>query len=335
VSTIRDVAEAAGVSIATVSRALHGLPRVSEATRQRVLAAAAELRYVASPSAASLASGQTNAIGVVAPFINRWYFAAIVHSAEERLRKTGYDLLLYSLGTDAQERRRAFSGALLRKRVDAVLVLGLQPTADEVAALSAAGGPVAIVGTDVPGWASVRIDDQAAARCAVRHLIDLGHRRIGFIGFDPEDRLYTSTPGDRLVGYRSELAAAGLPADPALEGVGGFTVRGGLAAAEQLLRLPEPPTALFAASDEMAMGAVRAARQAGLRVPEDVSVIGIDDHEMAELLDLTTVAQPVVAQGVLAAEMILTALADPGQPLPAVTVPTELVVRGTTGPAPR
>ncbi len=165
-----------------MSRALHGLPRVSEATRQRVLAAAAELRYVASPSAASLASGQTNAIGVVAPFVNRWYFAAIVHSAEERLRKTGYDLLLYSLGTDAQERRRAFSGALLRKRVDAVLVLGLQPTADEVAALSAAGGPVAIVGTDVPGWASVRIDDQAAARCAVRHLIDLGHRRIGFIG---------------------------------------------------------------------------------------------------------------------------------------------------------
>jgi LacI family repressor for deo operon, udp, cdd, tsx, nupC, and nupG len=332
VTTIKDVAEAAGVSIATVSRALHGLPRVSESTRQRVLAAAAELRYVASPSAASLASGQTNAIGVVAPFVNRWYFAAIVHSAEERLRKAGYDLLLYSLGTDAQERRRAFSGTLLSKRVDAVLVLGLHPTAEEVAALSTVGGPVAIVGADVPGWASVHIDDQAAARCAVRHLLDLGHRRIGFIG--GSDPLQTAMPGDRRVGYRAELAAAGVPVRPELEAVGGFTVTGGHAAATRLLRLADPPTALFAASDEMAMGALQAARHARVEVPRDLSVIGIDDHEMAQLLDLTTVAQPVVAQGVLAAEMILAALHDPDGSLPSVTVPTELVVRGTTGPAP-
>jgi LacI family transcriptional regulator, repressor for deo operon, udp, cdd, tsx, nupC, and nupG len=334
VSTIRDVAEAAGVSIATVSRALHGLPRVSEATRQRVLTAAAELSYVASPSAASLASGQTNAIGVVAPFVNRWYFAAIVYSAEERLRKAGYDLLLYSLGTDARERHRAFSGTLLRKRVDAVLVLGLQPTAEEVAALSAVGGPVAIVGTEVPGWASVRIDDRAAACCAVRHLLDLGHRRIAYIGGETDHPPLSALPGDRRVGYRAELAAAGLPLVGELEADGGFTVTGGRAAAQRLLSLAEPPTAMFAASDEMAMGAVQAARRAGVRVPQDLSVIGIDDHEMAELLDLTTVAQPVVAQGVLAAEMILTALAEPEQPLPAVTVPTELVVRGTTGPAP-
>jgi LacI family transcriptional regulator, repressor for deo operon, udp, cdd, tsx, nupC, and nupG len=333
VTTIRDVAEAAGVSIATVSRALHGLPRVSDATRQRVLAAAAELRYVASPSAASLASGQTNAVGVVAPFINRWYFAAVVHSAEERLRKAGFDLLLYSLGTDVQERRRAFSGTLLSKRVDAVLVLGLHPTADEVAALSAVGGPVAIVGAKVPGWASVRIDDEAAARSAVRHVLDLGHRRVGFIGGD--DPLRTAMPAERRAGYRAELIAAGLPVHPELEAVGEFTVRSGYAAAVRLLQLPEPPTAIFAASDEMAMGAVQAARRAGIAVPRDLSVIGIDDHEMAELLDLTTVAQPVVAQGVLAAEMILGALVEPDGEPHSVIVPTELVVRGTTGPAPR
>jgi DNA-binding LacI/PurR family transcriptional regulator len=332
VTTIKDVAEAAGVSIATVSRALHGLPRVSQGTRERVLAVAAELRYVASPSAASLASGQTNAIGVVAPFVNRWYFATIVHSTEERLRKAGYDLLLYSLGTDAHERRRAFSGTLLRKRVDGVLVLGLHPTAEEADALSAVGGPVAIVGAEVPGWASVRIDDEGAARCAVRHLLDLGHRRIGFIG--GADPLHTAMPAERRAGYRAAIADAGLPAAPELEAVGGFTVAGGCDAAQRLLAIPEPPTALFAASDEMAMGALQAVRRVGLRVPEDVSVIGIDDHEMAELLDLSTVAQPVVSQGVLAAEMILTALTGPERPPPAVTVPTELVVRGTTGPAP-
>jgi LacI family transcriptional regulator, repressor for deo operon, udp, cdd, tsx, nupC, and nupG len=184
----------------------------------------------------------------------------------------------------------------------------------------------------VAGWASVRIDDVGAARCAVRHLLDLGHRRVGFIGGD--DPLHTRMPAERRAGYRTELAATGLPAAPELEAVGGFTVSGGFAAAQRLLAIPEPPTALFAASDEMAMGAVQAARRVGLRVPEDVSVIGIDDHEMAELLDLTTVAQPVVAQGVLAAEMILTALSEPGRPPPAVTVPTELVVRGTTGPVP-
>lgn len=333
-TTIRDVAEAAGVSIATVSRALHGQPRVSEATRQRVLDVAADLRYVASPSAASLASGQTMAIGLVAPFVNRWFFAAVVHSAEELLRAAGYDLLIYSLGTDAAERERAFSGSMLHKRVDAVLVLGLQPTPAEVTALSAAGGPVAIVGVQVPGWASVRIDDEGAARCAVRHLLDLGHRRIAFIGGEPDDPLHSAAPADRLIGYRHELTVAGVARDPALEAVGGFTMRGGLAAMERLLRLPERPTAVFAASDEMAMAAIHVVRDAGLRVPEDISVVGIDDHEMAMLWNLTTIAQPVAAQGVLAAEMLLEALTEPEAQRPAVVVPTRLVVRGSTARRP-
>jgi LacI family transcriptional regulator, repressor for deo operon, udp, cdd, tsx, nupC, and nupG len=329
-TTIRDVAEAAGVSIATVSRALHGQPRVSEATRRRVLDVAADLRYVASPSAASLASGQTMAIGLVAPFVSRWFFAAVVHGAEELLRSAGYDLLIYSLGTSTAERERAFSGSMLHKRVDAVLVLGLHPRPEEATALSAAGRPVAIVGAEVPGWASVRIDDEGAARCAVRHLLDLGHRRIGFIGGDRDDPLLSALPTDRLLGYRRELAAAGIAPDPALETVGRFTVRGGMAAMEQLLRLPQRPSAVFAASDEMAMAAIRVARGAGLRVPEDMSVIGLDDHEMSVLWDLTTIAQPVAAQGVLAAEMLLDALAAPEAPRPAVVVPTTLVVRGST-----
>lgn len=329
-STIQDVADAAGVSIATVSRALHGLPRVSEATRQRVLDAAGALSYVASPSASSLAGGQTMAIGVVAPFVNRWFFAAAVHSAEELLRPAGYDMLLYSLGTDADERRRILTGNLLRKRVDGVLVLGLQPDAGEVAALSSAGGPVAIIGTEVPGWGSVRIDDEATARTAMRHLLRLGHRRIGYIGGDRDDPLHSTAPTDRHRGYRTELAAAGIALDASLEAIGGFTVRGGMAAMARLLA--QRPTAVFAASDEMAMGAAHAARRAGLRVPQDLSVIGIDDHEMAELFDLTTVGQPVDTQGELAAEMLLAALSDPTAEPPTMTVPTHLVVRGTTGP---
>jgi LacI family repressor for deo operon, udp, cdd, tsx, nupC, and nupG len=186
----------------------------------------------------------------------------------------------------------------------------------------------------VPGWASVRIDDRAAGRSAMRHLLELGHRRIAFIGSEPEGPTETVASADRRQAYRAELTAAGITPDPALEAAGAFTVRGGMEAMDLLLGRSLRPTAVFAAGDEMAMGAAHVARQAGLRIPQDLSVVGVDDHEMAELFDLTTVAQPVYSQGVLAAEMILHRLTEPHREPPALVVPTSLVVRGTTGPAP-
>ena len=160
---IEDVAREAGVSTATVSRALRGLPRVSEATRQRVLAAAARMEYVASPHAASLAGGQTRAIGVVVPNVTRWFFGSVVHGAEELLRQEGYDLLLYNITGDPTARSRLFATHLLSKRVDAVMVLALQPTPAEVASLDRIGTPTVVVGGAVPGWSDVRIDDVEAA----------------------------------------------------------------------------------------------------------------------------------------------------------------------------
>ena len=334
-TSIKDVAASVGVSTATVSRALRGLPRVSDETRVRVLKAAAELDYVASPSAAGLATGQTRAVGVIVPFVTRWFFGSVIQGAEELLREAGYDLLLYNLGGDQAARDRVFRGHLLRKRVDAVLVLSLTPTDDEVASLARLDRPVAAVGATVDGWASVRIDDVAAARIAMGHLIGLGHRRIGYVGGSLEDQLDFAAPLDRLTGYRDAMAEAALPIDPCWEVVGDFTVRGGLAATRLLLEADPRPTAVFAASDEMAVGAVHAVREAGLRVPEDVSVIGIDDHEMAEFFELTTVAQPVHEQGQLAATLLLEALDEglDGAAHPrAITVPTRLVVRRTTAP---
>jgi DNA-binding LacI/PurR family transcriptional regulator len=335
VTSIKDVARTVGVSTATVSRALRGLPRVSDETRDRVLQAAAEMDYVASPTAAGLASGQTKAVGVIVPFVTRWFYASVVQGAEELLREAGYDLLLYNLGGHGDARHRVFRTHLLRKRVDAVLVLSLNPTDEEVAALARLERPVAVVGATVKGWASVRIDDVATARIAMRHLIDLGHRRIGYVGGSLEEQLDFAAPLDRLNGYRAAMAEAGLHADPSWEVIGDFTVRGGLAATRLLLEADPRPTAVFAASDEMAVGAVHAVREAGLRVPEDVSVIGIDDHDMAEFFDLTTVAQPVHEQGRLAATLLLEALDDdldrPAHPT-AITVPTRLIVRHTTAP---
>ena len=338
-SSIKDVARTVGVSTATVSRALRGLPRVSESTRDRVLRAAADLDYVASPSAAGLAGGRTRAVGVVVPFVSRWFFASVVQGAEAPLREAGYDLLLYNLGGDMESRDRVFASHLLRRRVDAVLVLSLTPSTSEIAELVKLKRPVALVGATVPGWSSVRIDDVDAACTAMRHLLALGHRRIAHIGGSLEGQLDFAAPRDRLEGYRREMAAARLPVDRRWEIASDFTVQGGVRGMTELLAL-EPaarPTAVFAASDEMAIGAVAAVRRAGLRVPDDVSVIGIDDHEMAEFFELTTVAQPAREQGRLAAAAVLAAMDSSNRPggVPAThTVPTTLLVRGTTGPPP-
>jgi DNA-binding LacI/PurR family transcriptional regulator len=329
---IKDVAREVEMSTATVSRALRGLPGVSEETRSRVMETAHRLGYVPSPGAAALASGKTRTVAVVVPWVTRWFFAAVVEGAEEVLRERGYDLLLYNLGGDLAARHRVFETSLLTKRVDAVLVLSLKPSPDELARLDKLGRPVTVVGADVPGWATVRIDDEEAARTATGYLTALGHREIAYVGGAIQGVLDFTAPAARLAGYHAALAEVGVTADPDLEVDGDFTVAGGIRAGMDLLTRPQPPTAIFAASDEMAFGVLRAARNLGIRVPEDVSVIGIDDHEMAAIFELTTVAQPVREQGRVAAQQVLAALTAQHWLPEGVVLPTRLVVRGTTAP---
>lgn len=332
-TSIEDVARRAGVSIATVSRSLRGLPDVAPRTRERVIVAARELDYVASPYAARLASGRTDAVGVIVPHVTRWFFSQAISGAERVLREAGYDLLLYNLG-DRAGRERFFERLPIRKRVDCVLVLCLPLTDAEIDSIRAMHVPAAVIGATVPGFASVRIDDVGGGAAAVAHLLELGHRRIGLISGAPDEPMHFTAPGERRRGYRQALQAAGLPVDPALEVPGEFTMDSGRAATERLLALDEPPTAIFAESDEMAFGALRALRAAGLTPGRDVSVAGFDDHDMAEMLDLTTIAQPVPEQGELVARALLTALTPKAPPPRAETIPTRLVVRGSTGPPP-
>jgi DNA-binding LacI/PurR family transcriptional regulator len=331
---IKDVAREVEMSTATVSRALRGLPGVSDSTRALVSDAARRLGYVPSPTAASLASGRTRTVAVVVPHVTRWFFACVVQGAEEVLRDREYDLLLYNLAGEAAARHRVFETNLLDKRVDAVLVLSLAPTPDELARLQRLALPVTFVGADVPGWATVRIDDERAARTATQHLIDLGHRRIAYVG-GPGGLDFTA-PIARLAGYRATITEAGLDHDARLELDGGFTIAGGVEAGRAALDRPDPPTAIFAASDEMAIGVMRGVRELGLRVPEDVSVVGIDDHELADFFGLTTVAQPVLEQGRVAARLVLDALdaeaTDHRFRPRQVVLDTRLRVRSTTGP---
>ncbi|MFC3500979.1 LacI family DNA-binding transcriptional regulator [Micromonospora krabiensis] len=347
---IDDVARLAGVSTATVSRALRGLPTVSPGTRRRVLAAAEQLDYAVSPSASRLAGGRTGTVAVVVPRITRWFFATVVEAVEDFLHQSGYDLLLHNLGGREQIRQRVLRTANLQKRVDAVILVATPLHAADLTALAALDLPGVTIssGTGVPGWPCVRIDDVAAARTATRHLLDLGHRRIAHISGDPDDELAYTTHVDRRRGYQAALRAAGIRPDPSLDVESQFTVDGGNRAATELLARGEPPTAIVAACDEMAMGAMTALRDAGLRVPQDVSVVGIDDHDLAGALGLSTVAQPAAEQGRLAARMLLDPLgartldsvavrprapvAGPDTANPPVILPTRLVVRESTAP---
>jgi DNA-binding LacI/PurR family transcriptional regulator len=332
VASIEDVARQAGVSIATVSRALRGLPDVAASTRDRVLAAATELNYVASPFAARLASGRTTTVGLVVPFVNRWFFAEVIATVETALRQAGFDLLLYNLG-DAKGRARFFDVMPMRKRVDGVLVASIVLDDAEFAALTELKRPVGLLGLEREGVLSTRIDDVAAARAAVDHLLELGHRRIGLIGGDTDDPMAFTPPLHRRDGYRDALLSAGLDADPELEHLGYFTVDGGRAATQQLLALPDRPTAIFAESDEMAYGALREIRDAGLRVPDDIAVIGFDDQPFSDLMDLSSVRQPVAEEALDITTRLLALIADDGEQAPfdpSVVLPTDLVVRGST-----
>jgi LacI family repressor for deo operon, udp, cdd, tsx, nupC, and nupG len=330
-ASIEDVARLAGVSIATVSRSLRGLPDVAQSTRARVLAAARELDYVASPFAARLASGRSATVGVVVPFVNRWYFAEVLGAVEGVLNDANMDLLLYNLG-DMAGRERFFRDLPVRKRVDAIIIATLVLTDAEMDALRSLKVPIGIIGVDHEGFHSTRIDDRAGAATAVKHLIDLGHRRIGHVAGDKADPMRFTPPHHRRRGYIDQLFQAGIEYDPSLEVLGYYTTQGGRSATEEMLSRSDRPTALFAESDEMAYGALVAIRRAGLNVPHDIAVVGFDDHASAALMDLSTIRQPVREQAEeLTTRVLAAAAGDTAEPGSHV-LPTELIVRGTTDP---
>lgn len=331
---IDEVARHAGVSTATVSRALSGNGHVSPTTKLKVEASALDLGYVVSSTASSLASGRMKNIGVVVPYLGRWFFSNVVEGAQKALLHNGYDLTLYNLAGGGQERRSVFEHFLLRQRVDAVIAISLELTADEVSRLHALNKPLVGIGGPIPGVRTLTIDDVAIARLATEHLLGLGHTRIAHIGGDEDvDRnFHLST--NRRYGYESALRQAAVPLDAGLVTAADFTLGGGYRAAKGLLdrRVHERPTAIFAASDEMAIGSILAARDLGLDVPRDVSIIGIDDHELADFFGLSTIAQFPQVQGTRAVEVLMDEL-HPGvhdQNGLNTPMPFELVVRSST-----
>jgi DNA-binding LacI/PurR family transcriptional regulator len=335
VSALNDVARLAGVSKATASRALSGRGYVSAETRDRVVAAAAEIGYVVSSNASSLVTGQTRNVGVVLPHINRWYFGEVLEGIESSLIEAGYDLTLYRLSADAIARRRVFEYFLVRKRVDAVIAVGIECTPTEVALLHSLRVPVVGLGGPMEGVTTISIDDAGAAQLATDHLISLGHRQIMHIGTDQGNEVDFDTHDQRYVGFQRAMVAAGL--DPSAYRRTELTIAGGYSTGLAVLADPRHrPTAIMAGSDEVAIGVIVAARQLGIGVPDQLSVIGIDGHELAPMFGLTTLGQDPAGQGGVAVGLIVDELLGATRSPDSLwhPYPVQLEVRGsTTAPA--
>lgn len=333
--SIEDVAAAAGVSTATVSRAVRGLPRVSPATREKILRVAADLGYVASSSASGLATGRTKTIGVLAPFVSRWFFSKAIEGADRELHARQYNLSLFNLGGHGSNRERLFSRTMVYKQIDALLVLCMALTHEELSHLQKIDIPLVVVGGHVEECAYIGIDDYGAASTAVRHLISLGHKDIALLHGDDETDLNFDVPRVRIKAFQDVMTASGLDLRPEWDEVGDFTVRSGQQAFIKLWEISGPkPTAIFCASDEMAMGVIFEANRRGVRVPEDLSVIGIDDHDFSVTLGLTTVGQRPDVQAELATRMLLDELDGRTGSVHSMVAPHELIVRSTTAPPP-
>ncbi|WP_169079334.1 LacI family DNA-binding transcriptional regulator [Microcella alkalica] len=331
-SILADVARIAGVSKSTASRALSGRGYVSEDTRRKVEQAAAELGYVVSTAAASLVTGRTRNVGVVIPYINRWYFGEVLEGIEASLIQAGYDLTLYRLSSDAELRRRVFDYFLVRKRVDAVISVAIALSPHEVHMLQALGKPLVGIGGLIPGIPSLSIDDVETARLATEHLISLGHRRIMHVGGDQHEQMDFRVHSQRYIGFERALREAGITVDDDFRDAE-FSIQGGYAAGLAVLGDPRTrPTAIFAGCDEIAIGIMVAARQLGISIPNELSVIGIDGHPLAETFGLTTLVQHPGDQGARAVELLLgqiDATAD-GPPKEHLVLPTTLTVRSST-----
>ena len=330
-ATIDDVAKAAGVSTATVSRALNDHPYVAEATRQRVIEAAARLRYVANPNASRLASGATSTVGLLAPVLTSWYTSEVVAGVEEVCAECGYDLLIAT--SDPAARDRMLAGETrFRQRVDGIILVDVMCRETGAEQLAHLDVPVVVLGEALHAVDSVSVDNVEGAALAAQHLVDLGHRRIGVIGGRSYAENEHDVPNDRSAGFRDRLVANGITLSPECVVDGEFTIDGGRRAMHQLLDLDTPPTGVFAMSDEMGFGALQALRERGEQPGDTVAIVGFDGHPVAEAVGLTTVHQPVRDIGRTGARMLLDLLGGHG-PSGHHRMPFALVRRASSGVA--
>ncbi len=329
-STIKQIAREAGVSVTTVSRALNDKPDIHPATKSRILSVAAQLGYTPNPMARGLVSQRTFTLGLAVRTISDMWVAQIVPAIEELARANGYEVFLSTHYADPEQELHVLE-AFHQRYVEGILVIS-STLGDAYPALQERWGiPIVLVSPLIatPHRYVVRTDDVGGAKAATAYLIQLGHRRIGHIGVPT----WTLPGRERLDGYRQALEAHSLTYNPRWVVLGDADVTGGLEGARQILSLPDPPTALFCFNDLTAVGVLRAAREQGLRVPHDLSVVGFDDVPFACYVDptLSTMHQDTRALGHQATQMLLERIAG-DEPEAPVELQTHLIVRDSTAP---
>lgn len=330
--TLAQVAQIAGVSQMSASRALNGRPGVSRETRAEVLRIAADIGYVLNRSAQKLSGGRNGILGIITPTLDNQFASELILGVAHAARAVGYEALVYTVFDEDRDAHRSLIGLLPQFADGIVAILPRESTWFDT--LAAAHVPVVLIDQrgSLTNFPSISVDNYGGACLAVEHLVALGHRRIAFISGDET----IEGVRDRRRAYNDTIDRHGLAHDADLVVTGDLSQTRGFEVASQLLRLDKRPTAIFAANDLSAFGAVAAVREAGLRVPDDVSVIGFDDIPMASQVHpaLTTIRQPFAQMAKAAVNTVLANIAGTEAPAAArITLPAELVVRASVGPA--
>ncbi len=327
--TIIDVAQAAGVSYATVSRVLNNDPHVKSETRERVIKSITRLGYTVNQQARMLAGGRAHVIGLLVPDLGTGYIGEIIRGIDEALAAAQYDLMLYTTHR-RKTKESAYVTSLTQGMADGLLLVLPREPGEYLASLRQRHFPYVLIDHQGVGdiESAVGATNWQGGYDATKYLAELGHQRIGFI----TGTMDLGCSRDRLEGYRAALKDGGLPIDPQLIQEGDFWQPSGFAAAQKLLALPEPPTAIFASNDVMAFGVMEAVRDRGLRIPEDVSIVGFDNIPQAEHVSpqLTTIEQPLAEMGREATHRLLALIDNPDLPLTRLELPTQLVARAST-----
>jgi LacI family transcriptional regulator len=328
-TTIRDVARVAGVGIGTVSRVINNSPSVKPITREKVMAAIAELNFKPHPIARSMISKRTGSIGIIVPFFTRPFFIEVLRGVEIVLSHFDHEMVLYNI-KNTRQLDHYFSDRPMLRKVDGVLILSVPLEDPFVLWLKEIGLPAVLVDAYSPLLTSLVVDNIEGAYQAVKCLIEKGHRRIGFINGTKEGDFKFNQANDRLIGMHRALGEVGILFEPELAVTAEWDRHKGKEAALQLLIQEPRPTAIFAASDVLAIGVLEAAKVLNLAVPADLSVIGFDGIEISELLELSTVQQPMQQMGELGTCKLLEHMENPQKSPELIRLPTMLVERRTT-----
>ena len=328
--TIYDVARLSGVSISTISRVLNAPDKVNSETHKRVMEAIDKLGFIPRAEARARARRNTDRIGVLTPFFTAPSFVQRLRGVASSLSKANYELVIYPV--DSMDHLQGYISSIpLMRNIDGLIIMSLSLGEQDAQRLSNNGMETVLIEYSHPHLNSIMIDDIHGGQLVAEHLINKGHKIFAFLGdIEPPEKFAIHPVKSRLTGFKQALDEAGLSLPKTYIRSSPYTQEESRQAAYELLSLPKPPTAIFAASDIQALSVMKVARQLNIKIPNDLAIVGFDDIDVAEHVDLTTICQHLDESGRLAAEILLSRIGESNRPLQHINLPLKLVERLTT-----